>query len=57
MRHVKKGGGRGENQAEGRMCKGPGVGRSLVYLRLGRSQLTRGVVRKGEEQKVGCAGL
>ena len=54
---MKKGGGRGVNQAEGRLCKGPGVGRSLVYLRLGRSQLTRGEVSKGEEEKVGCAGL
>ena len=28
-----------------------------MCLRLGRSQLTRGVVSEGEEEKVGCAGL
>lgn len=33
------------------------MGRTLLYLRLGRSQLASGVVSKGEEEKVGCAGL
>lgn len=54
---MKKGGSGGANQAEGRMCTGPGVERPLVYLRLGRSQLAKGVVSKGEKEKVGCAGL
>ena len=54
---MKKGGSGGANQAEGRMCTGPGVERPLVYLRLGRSQLAKGVVSKGEKEKLAVQAL
>lgn len=57
MRPLKKRGGGSVNQAERRTCKGPGVGRILECLRLGRNQLGRGVMSQGEEEKGNLQGL